>query len=349
MNYRMIRATEQDGPEMLDIIESCPSKGLFELLYTRRPNPYLSYMAESKDTDIYVIKGRSGEIVLQGACTPHSVYINGQPKKLGYINGVRKHKDFSDKINWLEMINNAKTKIECDYHYCSILQANTHAQKVFEKKRPIIPDLNYICDYTTFIIKSKKKKIKDSPYTFRKADTADEAAIIDFLHEYGHNYDLFPHISKISEFYGLNTQDFYLLENDSKILCLCALWEQSSYKQYIVKKYNGILNLLSKIPDLPKLFGYIPLPKTDEVLRFPTLTFFTAKNNKKEYYKTMMLHIENVICKNYKMFLIGLAEDNEKFEIFAKRKNLRFTSRLYLIAPKNPPVLEKIHVECGML
>ena len=349
MNYRMIAATEQDAMEMLDIIESDQSKGQIELLYTRRPNPYLSYMAESKDTDVYVIKDSSDKIIFQGANISHSVYINGQSKKLGYICGLKKHKDFTDKINWLEMVSNAKTKIEYDYFYCSILQANTYAQKVLEKKRANISALNYICDYTTFIIKPKKTKIKYNSYTFRNADASDETAIVDFLQREGHRYDLFPCFNKISEFYSLSAQDFYLLEKDGEILCTCALWEQTGYKQYIVKKYNGILNLLSKIPSLPKLFGYIPLPKTGEALRFPTLTLFMAKNDEEKYYKTMMAFIENVICENYNMFLIGLTESSEKFKFFTKRKSLHFTSRLYLIAAQNLPVLEKIHVECGML
>lgn len=349
MNYRMVAATEQDGAEMLDIIETLPSKGLFELLYTRRPNPFLSHMAEFKDTDVYVIKDKNDKIILQVACSPHSLYINGHPAKLGYINGVKKRVDFNEKINWLEMICNTKTKVEYDYHYCSILQANKHAQQVFEKKRTYMTDMHYICNYTTFIVKPKKRKIMDNSYIFRRANKSDESAIIDFLSREGQGYDLFPYFDSISDFHGLYIEDFYLLEKEGVILCTCALWEQASYKQYIVKQYNSILKLASKIPYLPKILGYISLPEPGKILRFPILTLFMAKNDDEKYYKAMLSHIENVVYESYGMFLIGLTESSNKYQIFLKKKSLRFISRLYLFISENPPVFKKVHVECGML
>jgi len=350
VNYKLIRANEQDGREMLEIIESRPTQGLFEMFYTRRPNPVTSYILENKNSGVYVIKDENGRIVLQGACIPHSVYIGGECKSLGYINGIRKRFDFKEKLDWIRMICDAETKVDYDYYYCSILLANKHAQEVFEKRRAYMPNLNYICDYTTFIIKPRKRKIYNRSLIFRKAIKSDEKAIIDFLIYEGKSYELFPYFQNFDEFYGLPIDDVYILQDGNEIVCACALWEQSSYKQYVVQKYNGILKFMSKLPKLlSALTGYIPFPQEGKVLKFPTLTLFLAKDDNKEYYQTMLANLENIISEKYDMFLIGLTKNNGKFPLFEKRKGLSFISKLYLISDKMPNLSYKVHVECGVL
>jgi len=358
VKYELLKATERDGKEMLEIIESRPAQGLFEVFYTRRPNPVISYFLENKNSDVYVIKNERGRIAFQAACVPHSVYIGGERKSLGYINGVRKNPGFKEKIDWMRMIRDAETKVDYDYKYCSILLANKHAQEVFEKRREDMPNLNYICDYTTFIIKPRKRKVGNGAFIFRKASKADEQAIVDFLIREGKQYDFFPCFESLDEFYGLSLDDVYILRQNNEILCVCALWEQSGYKQYVVRKYNGILKLAKNFPEISSLFGYIPFPREGEVVKFPTLTLFLAKDDNSEYYQPMLANIENIISEKYDMFLIGLAENNSKFALFEKRKTLSFASKLYLISdemPKMPKILkipkisDKIHVECGML
>ena len=49
MSYITYLAREEDGEEILEILESSPAKGSIELLYTRRPNAYVSYKKESKE------------------------------------------------------------------------------------------------------------------------------------------------------------------------------------------------------------------------------------------------------------------------------------------------------------
>ena len=356
MNCELVRATERDGQEMLEIIESRPTQGLFEVLYTRRPNPVTSYLLENCNTDVYVIKDGNGRIVLQGACAPHPVYIGGERKILGYINGIRKRIDFKEKIDWLRMMRDADTRVDYDYHYCSILLANKHAQKVFEKRRADMPNLAYICDYTTFILKPRKSRDDNGSYNFgkfgkldfRKAEKEDERPVVDFLIREGKSYDLFPCFERFEEFYGLSVDDVYILRQNGEIVCACALWEQSGFKQYIVQKYNGILNFARKCSKKPTLLGR-PFPPIGKTLEFPYLTLFLAKNDDTEYYKIMLANIENIISEKYDMFLIGLTKNNVKFPLFDKRKKLSFVSKLYLISEETPHLSDKVHVECGVL
>ena len=56
MSHTTYLAESKDGERILEILECSPAKGNIELLYTRRPNAYLSYKKESNESDVFVVK-----------------------------------------------------------------------------------------------------------------------------------------------------------------------------------------------------------------------------------------------------------------------------------------------------
>jgi len=146
----------------------------------------------------------------------------------------------------------------------------------------------------------------------------------------------------------LSIDDVYILQQNDEIVCACALWEQSDFKQYVVQKYNGFLKLARKFSKKSTLLGR-PFPHEGKPLEFPHLTLFLAKNDDAEYYKAMLANIENIITEKYDMFLIGLTKNNAKILMFEKRKTLSFISKIYLISEETQKTSGKVHVECGVL
>ena len=82
MSYITYLAREEDGEEILEILESSPAKGSIELLYTRRPNAYVSYKKESKESDVLIVKDNE-KIVGTVAQIVRDLYIDNEPKKMG--------------------------------------------------------------------------------------------------------------------------------------------------------------------------------------------------------------------------------------------------------------------------
>ena len=65
---------------------------------------------------------------------------------------------------------------------------------------------------------------------------------------------------------NFNLEDFYIAFEDNKILGVIAKWEQTPFKQVIIKKYNNKWKLLKKISG--KL-----LPQENEAIKqFYTIT-----------------------------------------------------------------------------
>lgn len=365
-----MQAELSDGIEMLNLIESDSAKGNIELIYTRRPNAYLSYEKEG-EAKIGLVKDDDGSILFQIACVVKSYYINGQVIKAGYVGGIRKKKDYKGIFNWKD-ITDFVTQTKCDIFYCSFLEDNRAALDIFSKKRKYIPEIFPVCEYTTYIINPdaiKKPKdrtnskdminskddnnLKDIGYIFRQIRESDLSDVYKFLNEEGQKYNFAPKVEDLfKQFHGLSISDCYILEDQGRILAFGALWDQSDYKQYIVTRYTGYMKFFKRFSKFTEIMGYIPIPKENEILNFPTLTMFYSKDNKSHYYNLFLYEIAKEIKKKYKMFIIGMTATHPNDSIYKKIRCIKFKSCIYyanngmdIILDHNKPV----HIECGLL
>ena len=358
MEYKIERASEKDGKEMLELIEALPSKGIFELLYTRRPDAYSSYKKESDRVEIGVIRDKDSKIILQGTCVIRDYYLNGEKYSIGYLGGIRKRPDFKEKVNWMEMMVALRKYVPCDMYYCSILTDNELVMKYFTRKRKNIPPLEKVCDYTTYVmnpkvIVRKRWALPDRSLVFRKAEQSDLAGIHEFLDKEGQKYSFFPKISDLEQdFCDLRAEDCYLLERNQTIVAFTALWNQSSFRQYIVTKYNKPLNYMRKVDKLTQLLGYIPFPKEYQVLDFPHLAFFLVEDNDLDIYKYFLYKISGEIKNKTDIAVIGIPNGNLiKREVYDGIRALSFQSTLFFInfSKKEIQFDNKLFMECGLL
>lgn len=97
------------------------------------------------------------------------------------------------------------------------------------------------------------------------------------------------------------------------MLGLCALWNQSAYKQYVAVRYGGLLKPLSL---LPALLGYPPLPRLRVPLDFPVLSFFYAAGNELLRYRGVLAQVAAKLRARCEMFAIGLADGDPREALF---------------------------------
>ena len=358
MEYKIERASEKDGKDLLELIETLPSKGIFELLYTRRPDAYFSYKKESDRVEIGVIRDKDSKIILQGTCVIRDYYLNGDKYSVGYLGGIKKRPDFKGKVNWMEMMAALRKYVPCDMYYCSILTDNDLVMKYFTRKRKNIPPLEKMCDYTTYVmnpraIVRKRWKLSNHSLVFRKAEQSDLPRIHDFLHEEGRKYNFFPQINDLEQdFYGLRAEDCYLLERNQTIVAFTALWNQGSFRQYIVTKYNKPLNYMRRVDKLTQFMGYIPFPKENRVLDFPHLAFFLVEDNNPDIYKYFLYKVSGEIKNKTDMTVIGIPNNNPiKREVYDRIRALSFQSTLFFVnfSMKEIQFDNKLFMECGLL
>ena len=354
MSESKYAAYPTDGKDILRILESSAAKGSIELIYTRRPDAYESYMKESGEARVFI--SRAGERAV-GTCAEivREVYIGGEVCRAAYICGLKKDAEYDGGVGFDAHLIRDLCREDIDFYYCSVVADNTDAKRMFSKSRRLL-SMNPISGYKTYIL-SPKIRIKASRHslTFRRAAENDRDALIGFLNVEGKRKDMFPVVRTLDEFYNLSIEDFYLLLDGERIVAVAALWNQTGYKQYVVKKYRGMMKLARVANPILSSLRYIKLPKENEPLDFPMLSFFISQNDNEEYYRIMLNEIKNEIGRLYGMFVIGLPRGHFAAPIFDKLPSISFETLLSEIrfpwSERGYKALdsERAFFECGLL
>ena len=344
----------EDGQEILRILESSAAKGSIELIYTRRPDAYQSYMKEPGEARVFVT--RDGDrLVGTAAELIRSVYMDGETKKAAYLCGLKKDADYDGSVGFGPDLLRAMQRDDIDFYYCSVVKENQRVKRMFEKRRRILA-MEPLCGYTTFIV-SPRVRVKAPKHTFtlRQATSADWPRLTAFYGAEGRKKDLFPVLDTANLWEGLSAERFYMLMDGEEIIAAAALWNQTSYKQYIVKRYGGLMKWARMLNPLLTALGYIRLPKEDQPLDFPTLSFFLTKHDDEALYRTFLREILPIIRKDYGMFVIGLPEHHAALKIFQKLPHISFDTRLYAVTfpwskqSYSSATADKIFPECALL
>lgn len=323
-------ASPEDGKEILRILESSAAQGGIELVYTRRDDAYASYMKEPGHAHVFVSKDGDRTV---GTCAEliRDVYIGGERCKAAYVCGLKKDAQYDGLVGFGPGFIKALQHDDIDFYYCSVVADNTEAHTMFGKGNRAL-SMQPIAEYKTYIF-SPKVRIKAPKHgmTFRQARSEDLPALLEFLNTQGKKKDLFPVLDSLESFHNLPYYNFYLLLDGSGIVACGALWNQVSYKQYIVKKYRGIMKLARIANPLLSSLGYIRLPKENEPLDIAMLSFFLSKDENELSYRIFLKEVRKEIAKSYAIFVLGLPRKHFAAPMLDKLPNISFETKLYEI------------------
>ena len=146
----------------------------------------------------------------------------------------------------------------------------------------------------------------------------DTDAVLDFLKTEGRKKDLFPVIESLDDFYNLYIEDFYILEDDHEIKACGAVWNVSSYKQLMIKKFKGIMKLARLFNPVLSLLAFPTFKKENEPYDYPVLSFFLSKDDDEDCYRILFHRIKNEIRKNYTLFAVGVTSDHPVASVLEK-------------------------------
>ena len=360
-------ATPEDSQELLEILEGAPFEGKISLCYTRRPDAYRSLKKEGADVAIVVCRDlKQRRIVGFGACVIRTLLVNGNAANVGYLFGLRMRPEYFKKYPMLhhgyEFLHTLHKEQGVSFYITTILEENRYVQKLLEEHRPFMPTYQPFGMYEVYVLKTKVTPTSSSfaNINLRQATQNDLFALLRFLSENGRNYQFFPVIEeqdlRAGRISGITVEDFYLLCGvQNEILATGVLWDQRTYKQYLVKSYGGLLKLLYPFSRLFPLFGFPALPAPGSILNFSTLSFWAVKGNNPELFRHFLDSIVS-LSGEYPFFLIGVHERHPLRDMLQKRPHISYKSKLYLVSwNEQQEYVDKLdhhmvpYLECGML
>lgn len=347
-------ASPSDGKEILRILESSAAKGSIELIYTRRPDAYDSYMKESGEACVFVSKDGDRTV---GTCAEiiRELYLGGEVRRAAYICGLKKDAEYDGGVGFGARLIRDFQRDDIDFYFFSVVAENTEARRMFEKSHRLI-SMRPVMGYKTYIASPKVRiKAPKHTFTFRRATEGDTERLMDFLGTEGRKKDMFPVVNSFDDYYNLHISDFYLLLDGESIIATAALWNQTDYKQYVVKRYGRLMKLARVFNPLLSALRYIKLPKENQPLDFPMLAFLLCKDNSEVNCRILLHEIKREIAKCYGMFVIGLPEGHFARPIMDGIPSISFKTELYEIRfpwseqTYRAPQPQRAYFECGLL
>lgn len=328
MNDSIYMAKPEDGFELSRIFEGATNNGLVDLIYTRRPDAYASYMKEPGEARVFVIK-KDGKIITTCAELIRDVYIGGKESKAAYICGFKKNHEYNGGAGISAKLVREFRRDDIDFYYFGVVTDNEKAKAMFEKKMGMM-QTSRVVSYKSYILNPKVKiKAKKHSFVFRQANENDLPKIIEYLNFEGSKKDLFPVFKSIDQFYNLHIEDFYMLLDGDEILSCAALWDLNEYKQYIVRRYNKLVKIARIANPLVSALGFVKLPKENIPLDFPTLSFFVTKNEDKDNYFIMLNEIRKEAKKRYGMYVFDIPENHFAKPVLDKLPKICFGTTMY--------------------
>lgn len=325
-NWELALAGPEDSAGMQKVFDDGDFKGGISVKFSRAPDPYMSFLKDGEQIIMPIAKDTSsGEIFGVGGCVIRQGYVNGSLRNTGYLTGMkllRSHqKQFNCIIPAYKLIGE-QTEKYAPFYYTTILNSNEAAIKLLEKRRKNMPRYNYLGEYTAYCFGTGGRATGNG-YTFSHGHTDSLAA---FYREYLPEYNLSP---KDEWLYGLKSDDFYYLQSRSgKVLAACALWNQQSYKRYIISGYSGIYKLLSRLPT--GWMGYPKMPKAGMSANYASIAAFVVPE---ENHGIAEMFVRLVLseAKGYEFVMLGMFESHPLVDIVRRMRHIPYKSRLYAV------------------
>ncbi|PKM96479.1 MAG: hypothetical protein CVU84_01855 [Firmicutes bacterium HGW-Firmicutes-1] len=340
-------ASVDDSEQILKIYECEEFDGNISVMYTRRPNPYLSFLQEGDQVMLLVIHDHVADILCAvGCCVMREAYVHGEIKRVGYLTSLKILPEYRKKIPYIARVYQfiyEHTKHLVDYYYTTILIENISVQKMLEKKRKNMPSYHFKGLYTVYCFKTGKY-IADKIYKLECGYTEKLEA---FYENNTKKWSLFPSDLCLKAF---PEDAIYTLQDETgEILAACVLWNQQAHKQYIVTAYKGIYKYLQGFP--LTWFGYPNLPKCNQVANYANYHMLCVKDNNVEIASYFIQKIAEKE-QGYDFLMIGLFKNHYVTTLFQELKHIKYQSKFYEVNWEEslaPLEKESLHMDVGLL
>jgi hypothetical protein len=190
--------------------------------------------------------------------------------------------------------------------------------------------------FTYAIYPARRKRALSLPGSLRLAPGSDKYAngIVECLSRDNARKQFAPCWTFESLFTSnLTPSDFFLaLDGECVVGCL-ACWDQSAFKQTVVRGYSGSLARWRKLLNMFSSFaGWPYLPEPNTPLRHSYACHLAVEDDDPAVFAALLRELYNHNTeRGYSYFMLGLAESSLLKDVMKAYRPLTYTSQIYLV------------------
>jgi hypothetical protein len=290
----------------------------------------------------------SRRIVGFGLRAARRLYVNGEPREIGYLGSLRLLPEFRNiglvargYAFFRELHEDRRTPL----YLTTIAEGNTKAIKVLTKGRAGLPSYHFAGLYRTAVFPMRQKAFgRPQWFNLQAGRREDLEEIVEFLNRVGPRRQFFP-AYRPEDFFrldgtllGLAPQDIFLWRHPTSgcIGAMIAAWDQQSFKQTVVESYHGILRWLRPLANVAAWLRRSPrLPAPGEGLRYLTVALPAIVSDEAgvgHVFRAMLSTLEHGRRTSpHDYLVIGMHERDPCWPALSKLRPRCYTTRLYLV------------------
>lgn len=322
------RACETDDADLRQLLRSNSMASWVEISMEREPS-YFAGMSPLT-SDIAVIARDQGRAVGMYSGSVHELFIGGKKSQQGYLGGLRIHSSYR---KYFKAIRAGYTSIarhiptgDHDFWYTSIASENRPARRLLEAGIKGLPRYEKVGRMESLLISCSRG---GKASRWRRASADDIGRLIAFHNREACAFDLAPVLSRQwIERIGIS---HFLLYGESEIEACMAIWDQSAFKQFVVRGYHPSIRLGRPLYNLyARATGRVQLPPLNRSIDQSFIAFACFSSTVRSGADKLMREAL-IFCKT-PAAVIGLNAENPLAAVLQKLKPIRYSTHIYRVS-----------------
>jgi hypothetical protein len=335
MNLRVDFAEPADDVHIRRLVGAQAMPGRVRIAFCREPDFSLGCAVTGDNPRILVARSDGEAPIVGVACrSERDVFLNGREARIGYLGQLRVDDAFRGR--WLvsrgfAALARLDRERPLEAYLASIVEGNEEAAGVLvHRRRPGYPAFREVARYRTLAIPTwGGKSGTPGSAAIGPASPDDIPRLAAFLRTEGARRQLFSvwterRIRALAEA-GLAAGDILAARRNGTIVGTMALWDQSAYKQSVVRGYSGWLKVLSPV-----------LPRPGSEVRAAYASLICIANDDVEVFSRLLRAVCNLAhARRLDYLLVGLDARDPLLRIASRYRRFTYPSRLYLASWDN--------------
>ena len=271
---RFVVATRDDDAAIRRLLRDNPMPGAISLSLEREPAYFLGANIGYAD-DQTILAFESERLVCMGRCTFRTCWVNGHPRRIGYLGELRLDASAQGRFDLLRRGYryfhklHQTTPTEC--YFTSIAADNDRARRLFESGHRGLPSYEFLGGFITILIAVPQRK-RMGKFRIENGSPERAADMVAMLNHHAQTHQLAAvwteeNLRSLAD-HALSLDHFQLAMEGERILACGALWDQRAFRQTVIRGYARGLSAARPLINLGAQFlGTTRLPPMGTTLR----------------------------------------------------------------------------------
>ncbi|MBI3737895.1 MAG: hypothetical protein HY258_02490 [Chloroflexi bacterium] len=342
-------ASAEDDAGLRRLLRENPMQGSISVSFEREPNYFNASAIEGPIHQTLVARElNTNEIIGVGNRSVRPMFVNGEVREIGYMSQLRIHPKYGQGLylarglaQGFKLYRDLHADGRAPFYLMSIIEDNLPARRLLTSGLPDYPCAKEYARMFTYAIYPTPRKhvgrIANPVHSLQLIHGNDQYIdqIVDCLNRNGARKQFASYWTCDSLFASnLNPSDFFLALDGNCIVGCLACWDQTAFKQTVVRGYSGALAHWRKLLNVfSSLGGWPYLPEPNTPLRYSYGSHLAVDDDNPVVFAALLRALYNHNLElGYRYFVIGLAESNPLREVVKAYHPLTYISQLYLVA-----------------